>query len=203
MSKASRAETESFRTRARGVAVRLFSRKGFEGTSVQEVADDLGVTKQALLYHFASKEGLRQAVFEELVGRWRDVLPRLLSALTRQEAGFEDAMAEIVEFSRAEPAYARFLMHELLRGVHDPVLTDTGSWLKVAADIIRRAQKEEKVDAAVDPEAWVVNVGTQILATLCFLDRDRPDHPGSDRVVRELARAMGASLLCPPRPTQG
>ena len=111
--------------------MRLFSRHGFEGTAVQAVADELGVSKQALLYHFSSKEGLRQAVLEEMVAVWRNVLPRLLSALTRQDAGFQPALAEIVAFSRAEPAYARFLMQELLRDHDDrhPIIQDVGPWL--------------------------------------------------------------------------
>jgi TetR/AcrR family transcriptional regulator len=197
MSKPPRSDSELFRKRARAAAVRLFSRHGFEGTAVQAVADELGVSKQALLYHFASKEGLRQAVLEEMVAIWRNVLPRLLSALTRQEAGFEPALAEMVEFSRAEPAYARFLMQELLRDRREqhPIIQDVGAWLAVAADIIRGAQREGRVDAAVDPEAWLINIGTLILATLCLLDTARPGQPPAERIVGELTRLIGSSLL--------
>ena len=199
MGKPPRSDSELFRKRARAAAVRLFSRHGFEGTSVQAVADELGVSKQALLYHFASKEGLRQAVLEEMVAVWRNVLPRLLSALTRQDAGFQPALAEIVSFSRAEPAYARFLMQELLRDRDErhPIIQDVGPWLAVAADIIRGAQREGRVNPAVDPEAWLINIGTLILATLCLVDTARPGQPAPDRVVAELARLIGASLLGP------
>ena len=197
MSKPPRSDSELFRKRARAAAVRLFSRHGFEGTAVQAIADELGVSKQALLYHFASKEGLRQAVLEEMVAIWRNVLPRLLSALTRQEAGFVSALAEMVEFSRAEPAYARFLMQELLRDRREqhPIIQDVGAWLAVAADIIRGAQREGRVDAAVDPEAWLINIGTLILATLCLLDTARPGQPPAERIVGELTRLIGSSLL--------
>jgi TetR/AcrR family transcriptional regulator len=197
MSRPPRSDSEQFRKRARAAAVRQFAQHGFEGTSVQAVADELSVSKQALLYHFASKEGLRQAVLEEMVSTWRSVLPRLLSALTSQDAGFRPALDELVEFSRAEPAYARFLMQELLRARRSrhPVLDDVGPWLTVAADLIRRAQREGKVDAAVDPEAWLINTGTLVLATLCLLDAARPGQPSRERVIAELARSIGASLL--------
>jgi TetR/AcrR family transcriptional regulator len=202
MNKPARADTETFRQRAREAAVRLFSRNGFEGTSVQQVADELGVSKQALLYHFSSKEGLREAVFVEVVDRWQNVLPRLLASLTQQDVGLEQTVAEIIEVSRAEPAYARFLMHELLRDARDPVVQDIDSWLTVAADIIRTAQNEGKVDPRVDAEAWLVNIGTIILATLCLLDA-RPGEPSPARVVRELARSIGASLRPPAPATPG
>jgi AcrR family transcriptional regulator len=42
-------ENEQIQTRARAAAVRLFSRRGFEGTSVQAIADEVGTSKQALL----------------------------------------------------------------------------------------------------------------------------------------------------------
>jgi TetR/AcrR family transcriptional regulator len=199
MSRPPRSDSEQFRKRARAAAVRQFAQHGFEGTSVQAVADELSVSKQALLYHFASKEGLRQAVLEEMVSTWRSVLPRLLSALTSQDAGFRPALDELVEFSRAEPAYARFLMQELLRDRRErhPMIQDVGPWLAVAADIIRGAQREGRVDAAVDPEAWLINIGTLILATLCLLDTARPGQPPAERIVGELTRLIGASLLGP------
>src|SRR5215210_5911613 len=99
-----RQDSEQLRARARAAAVRLFSQFGFEGTSVQAIADEVGISKQALLYHFSSKEGLREAALQEMVETWRAVLPRFLSVLTRPRVPFEEAFSEIVDFFRAEPA---------------------------------------------------------------------------------------------------
>jgi AcrR family transcriptional regulator len=190
-------EPEQIQKRARAAAVRLFSRHGFDGTSVQAIADEVGTSKQALLYHFSSKEGLRAAAIEEMVETWRAALPRFLSALTRKEAPFDEALAEIVSFFRAEPAYARFLMQELLSGAQHPAISDVGTWLGFAAGFIRQAQADGAVAADVDPEAWVINAGTFILSALSLLDSEpRPTAglPDSDRVLRELARMIGSSL---------
>jgi TetR/AcrR family transcriptional regulator len=190
-------------TRARAAAVRLFSSYGFEGTSVQAIADEIGVTKQALLYHFSSKEGLRTAALEEMVAVWRNVLPRLLSALTHQEAALEHALGELLDFFRVEPAYARFVMQELLRPAEgrNPILSDVEPWLKVAADFIRNAQAEGKIEATVDPEAWMINLGTLILGTLSLIhDRSVPGKPTPKRILREMARIARASLM--PMPAQ-
>jgi len=199
--RALRQDPEQFRARARSAAVRLFARYGFEGTSVQAIADELGVSKQALLYHFSSKEGLRQAALEEMVAVWRQALPRVLAALTRPQTPVEDGLVELVEFSRTEPAYARFLMHELLQpgDARHPVLADVEPWLKLAADYIRGAQAEGKIDAAVDPEAWLLNFGTLMVATLSVLDeKSGPQQASPARVIRELARIARVSLLAKP-----
>lgn len=45
-------------------AMDLFSRGGFTATSVQDVADRVGITKSALLYHFRSKDELLLAVLQ-------------------------------------------------------------------------------------------------------------------------------------------
>jgi TetR/AcrR family transcriptional regulator len=195
-------------TRARAAAVRLFSRHGYEGTSVQQIADELGVTKQALLYHFASKEGLRAAALDEMVTVWRQVLPRLLAALTRppgsgqtsqtaKEDALEQAFSELLAFVRSEPAYPRFLMQELLRpgDAAHPILHDIEPWVKLAADLIRSAQAEGKVDAGVDPEAWIINLGTSILAMLCLVDEPSAGKPAPKRIVREMVRIARSSLL--------
>lgn len=191
-------EPDVLQKKARAAAVRLFSRHGFEGTSVQAIADEVGTSKQALLYHFSSKEGLREAAIEEMVQTWKAVLPRFLSAMTRKEAPFEEALGEIVSFFRAEPAYARFLMQELLSGAQHPAIADVRTWLGFAAGFIRQAQSDGVVAPEVDPEAWVVNTGIFILASLSLLENASAEGlPEMDRCLKELARMVGSSLRPP------
>lgn len=42
-----------------------FSNRGVAGTSLDDIAKDLGITKQAILYHFSSKNGLISAVLND------------------------------------------------------------------------------------------------------------------------------------------
>jgi AcrR family transcriptional regulator len=51
----------------RSVALELFATKGFEQTSLREIAERLGITKAALYYHFASKNELLAQLFTPLV----------------------------------------------------------------------------------------------------------------------------------------
>ncbi|HVY74155.1 MAG TPA: TetR/AcrR family transcriptional regulator [Puia sp.] len=42
----------------------LFSRKGFEGTSVRDIAEEAGINTAMISYYFGSKEKLMEAIFE-------------------------------------------------------------------------------------------------------------------------------------------
>ncbi|MBR9762693.1 MAG: helix-turn-helix transcriptional regulator [Rhodobacteraceae bacterium] len=56
---ASREELRERKRRAAlRVASRLFNEKGYHATSLDEIADRIGVTKTALFYYFRNKEEL-------------------------------------------------------------------------------------------------------------------------------------------------
>lgn len=57
-------DPQSTRQRIIDVATDLFIEKGYEGTSLREVAEQVGVTKAALYYHFASKAEMVAAIIE-------------------------------------------------------------------------------------------------------------------------------------------
>jgi AcrR family transcriptional regulator len=46
-------------------AIELFNRQGYDATSINDLAVDLGVSKSALYHHFASKEALLAAALDE------------------------------------------------------------------------------------------------------------------------------------------
>ncbi|QUR68872.1 TetR/AcrR family transcriptional regulator [Mycobacterium spongiae] len=55
------------RTRIQDVARELFWRQGVHRTSLQDIADELGITKPALYYHFASREDLVRSTLVPLI----------------------------------------------------------------------------------------------------------------------------------------
>ena len=91
------------------VAARLFATRGYDATSVRTIAEEAGVTKPTLYYHFGSKEGLAQALLTvpmtELVTANRAILEEASDPV--------EALARITEahfaFCREDPDRARFL----------------------------------------------------------------------------------------------
>lgn len=55
------------RERIQAIAVRMFADRGYDNTSLREIAEELGVTKAALYYHFKTKEELVASLIGDMV----------------------------------------------------------------------------------------------------------------------------------------
>jgi AcrR family transcriptional regulator len=62
------------RTRIQATALELFIQQGFTATSLQQIADRVGVTKAALYYYFPSKADLARSIFLP----WKEDLDQFL-----------------------------------------------------------------------------------------------------------------------------
>ena len=65
---------EDTRTRLLATALSLFTEHGVEGTSLQMIADALGVTKAAVYYHFKTKADITEAVAEPALRELDEIL---------------------------------------------------------------------------------------------------------------------------------
>jgi AcrR family transcriptional regulator len=68
------------RERILAVSSELFIQQGYEGTSLREIADRLGITKAALYYHFRSKDEILRALLEPFDTLLDQLLQRLEDA---------------------------------------------------------------------------------------------------------------------------
>ncbi|MBM7410249.1 AcrR family transcriptional regulator [Clavibacter michiganensis] len=76
----------------RSIAAARFARDGFQATSLQQIADEAGYSKSSVLYHFASKEALLDALLEPTIDALAAVIDRADSI-----RGDEDARRQFVE----------------------------------------------------------------------------------------------------------
>lgn len=74
------------------VAARLFAERGFDATSVREIAEAAGVTKPTLYYHFGSKQGIGEAILTRPMAR----MTHHLGALAMHDPGASDP-AKLIE----------------------------------------------------------------------------------------------------------
>jgi AcrR family transcriptional regulator len=91
------------KTRILDAAEELFTRHGFEATSLRSLTAAAGVNLAAVNYHFGSKEVLFQAVLTRRLDPMNQERIELLEALER-EAGAKPASCEKVLFAMLIPA---------------------------------------------------------------------------------------------------
>lgn len=102
------------RERLLAAARRQFAEKGFYGASIALVAGELGLSKQALLYHFKRKEDLYAEVLQEI----SQSLLKAVRATVRRggapERQLEDILLGLYFSSRESPLDTQILVRELL-----------------------------------------------------------------------------------------
>lgn len=90
-----------------------FADEGFRGTSLRDIANDVGIRAPSLYNHFANKEALYAAVLERAFGPMLEILEEFLGGEGEQPPRMaEDMMRVLTE----RPNRARLLLHEALAG---------------------------------------------------------------------------------------
>jgi AcrR family transcriptional regulator len=103
------AASNDTRQRILDVALDLFTEQGYDGTSLRQIAEQLGVTKAALYYHFESKEDILMALHMRIHEFGRDAL-MLIAEEPVSLALWEQLLDQIVGEMLAQRKI--FLMHE-------------------------------------------------------------------------------------------
>jgi len=99
----------STRERILDVAMDLFTDQGFDGTSMREIAERLGISKPAIYYHFASKEEILLALHMRLHEFGKVALARLAGQKVTLHL-WESLLNEVLDEVMAQRTI--FLMHE-------------------------------------------------------------------------------------------
>lgn len=170
------------------VAVRLFTRHSFAGTSLQMIADELGVTKAAVYHHFHTREELLTAVLEPL--------------MDQLEVTVTEAEAQRSPHARAEHALSGFAaISARNRGLVSVLAGDPGvvEMVRTHPRLGAMIDREVRLLADVNPgPAGQVAAAVVLSGTACAVGQ--ADELGDDDLHRYLMdtgrRALG---LRPPR----
>ena len=110
------AKSVSTRDQILDEALSCFAQKGYEGTSLNDIAAGVGIRRPSLLHHFPNKESLYGDVFERLLSEW---LERLDAAVNTAASGWEKAelvLRACLDLFADTPDYVRIMRREALDG---------------------------------------------------------------------------------------
>jgi len=107
----------STKGRILAAAEAVFAARGFEGASTREIAAQAGVNISSLHYHWASKDALYVAVFQDVFDRLTGLLRGTLGNLAEErsrEVVVARVMGELVAFLADNPTVPKLLVRRLL-----------------------------------------------------------------------------------------
>src|SRR5688572_8024026 len=191
------------RTQILEVATRRFAAQGYGATSLGAIAEEVGIRKASLLYHFASKEELHQNVLDQVLLHWNETLPRLLEAAAGEDR-FDTILDETVRFFAEDADRARLLLREVLDrpdSMRARLRTSVRPWMDVIAANIMKGQERGDLRREADPEAYLMQVihlvvgGIATADTLAVLLTKDGKKADTKRALAELKRVAKASLF--------
>ncbi|HUB98688.1 MAG TPA: TetR/AcrR family transcriptional regulator [Solirubrobacterales bacterium] len=120
--------SEATRNALIAAARRLFTEKGYEGVSAEEIVREAGVTRGALYHHFGGKAELLEAVYERLEAESTERVAHIVldsdlhSPIEAMKAGIEAFLDEC-----AEPELRQIALHDA------PAVLGWDRWREIGA----------------------------------------------------------------------
>jgi TetR/AcrR family transcriptional regulator len=140
-------------------ALEVFSQNGFRGSTIDQIAEEAGMSKPNLLYYFKSKQDIHETLLSRLLDSWLAPLREL------SEDG--DPLEEIlnyvrrkIEMARDFPRESRLFANEIVQGAPriKPILEGEINQLVLDKSAIMRKWMQEGRIKQVDPRHLIFSI---------------------------------------------
>lgn len=160
-------------------AIDCFARYGYQGTSIDRIAREAGVTKGAIYYHYKDKNDLLSAAVADRVAEFEDRVQKACDGVGPAEA-LRRILAVSIEhaLSHDRPRFAIKLMVEAI-DTHDPLLEEMRGMMRrfraFVRNIVRAGQEAGTFRADADADAAAATLTSAVIGaeTQYYLDPDR------------------------------
>ena len=161
-------------------AARAFARAGFAATSLDDVAQEAGITRAILYRHFESKADLYRAVLDQA--------QRRLAEATGAPAFTKDSIDGLLDAAAEDPDGFRLLFQHAAR---EPEFRAQMDELRAASIGVALDQLAGQIpDAPWTRWAAQLAAFTTIEAVIAWLDAGQPDPDRAARRIRQVVAAI-------------
>ena len=150
---------EKNRARVLEAALEVFSKHGFRGATLDEIAREAGLSKPNLLYYFASKDEIHVTLLDGMVDIWLDPLRELDEDGDPQQE-LRAYVRRKLQMSRDFPRESRLFAQEIVQGaprIKDGLSTDLKALVDEKAIVLRRWTRAGKL-ADIDPHHLIFSI---------------------------------------------
>lgn len=170
-------------------AVRVFAESGYEGASVSTIADNVGLSKQNLMYYFPTKQALYQRVLDDVLDEW---LARMANIAEPDGEPAEVLRAYIkakLDFSREHPWGSRVYAMEVISGA--PLYGE-----QIRARVVPLVRKDIEVFERWIAEGRIVPVNaTHLLFAIWAMTQSYADFSRQMQLVLGTGQLTGADFV--------
>jgi len=157
------------------VGRKLFAEKGFEGTSVEEIAAKAQVSKPVVYEHFGGKEGLYAVVVDREIRMLLDAITASLGTDSHPRVLLENAALALLDYIETSTDGFRILVRD------SPVAQSTGTFASLISDVAGQVEyllgdefRARDLDPRTAPLYAQMLVGMVALTGQFWLDHRKP-----------------------------
>jgi TetR/AcrR family transcriptional regulator len=140
-------------------ALDVFSRHGYRGATLDQIAEAAGLSKPNVLYYFDGKEAIHRELLEGLLGTWLAPL-RAIDPEGEPADEIRAYVAEKLRMSRDYPRESRLFANEILQGaprIGEVLRSELKALVDEKAAVIRGWAETGRI-APVDPHHLIFSI---------------------------------------------
>ena len=142
--------------------IRLFSLKGYDGVSVDEIVTEAHANKRMVYHYFGNKEGLYQEALHEVFGRLLLVELASVNPGSDLDEVLEPLVQAYFDFLEANPEFVQLLLWEnLARGRHLGAATGTLSKapiLQILHQVLLKGIQDGRIHPRLKTKHLLINI---------------------------------------------
>lgn len=203
MGRRTAAEAEALRQKIVDEALRQFADRGAAATSMKDIADAVGVSKQALMHHFKSKQALEEAIEERVKTSLDRALPTVVAAFTAADAELDGVLTEAMELFDSHYDLSRYIIRRVIFDAQAELPPSGAAMGLLLTGYLRQGQETGALRKDFVPEDTVFALGMLFAATHAAsrhrgpTAKDVPLKALRLRRNKEILRIARAALLTP------